>query len=132
MIAKDLKEIELMFLNKKMPKARSLIITVTVFLFALFLMGCNPEAHSVQQSTESSRTLPSRSDFENLDKELNVEQIIDKFGNCGYEGSGIIYHVWHLDDGSKAKLVFNSEGKIEFIYIATDDSSERIYDRNNS
>ena len=31
-----------------------------------------------------------------------------------------------------AKLVFNSKGKIEFIYIVTDDSSERIYDRDYS
>lgn len=81
---------------------------------------------------ESSQTLPSRSDFENLDKESSEKEIIEQFGNGGYEGSGIIYRVWHLDDGSKAKLVFNSKGEIEFIYIVTDDLSERIYDRDNS
>ena len=81
------------------------------------------------ESTELSSSLPSRSYFENLDRDSSLDEIIEQIGNCGYEGSGIIYHVWALDDGSKAKLVFNSKGKIEFIYIATEDSSERIFDR---
>ena len=74
-------------------------------------------------------SLPSRSYFENLDRGSSLEEIVEEIGECGYEGSGIIYHVWSLDDGSKAKLVFNSDGQIEFIYIVTDGSSERIYDR---
>ena len=62
----------------------------------------------------------------------SLEKIVDQIGQYGIEGSGILYHVWSLDDGSKAKVVFNSTGKIEFIYIVTDDSSEMIYDRDNS
>ena len=84
------------------------------------------------ESTESSMSLPSRSYFENLDRDSSLEEIIEQIGNCGYEGSGIIYHVWVLDDGSKAELVFNSKGEIEFIYIVKGDTSERIFDRDNS
>ena len=76
--------------------------------------------------------MPSRSFFEELDRESSLDEITEKIGAGGYEGSGIIYRVWMLDDGSKAKLVFNSKGKIEFIYIVTDDSGEIIYDRDNS
>ena len=86
---------------------------------------------AVSQSADVAGSLPSRSFFENLDKDSSLEEIVGQIGACGYEGSGIIYHVWMLDDGSKAELVFNSKGKIEFIYIVSDDSSERIYDRDN-
>ena len=116
-------------------------ISPIILAFILLLLGCNngenpidniSDDSVVQQTTESSSSLPSRSDFENLDRDSSLEEIVDQFGKCGYEGSGIIYHVWMLDDGSKAELVFNSKGKIEFIYIVTDDLSERIYDRDNS
>ena len=118
-------------------KRRKLFIA---FTFLVLLAGCNnketpvdntSEDSATWQITETSGSLPSRSDFENLDKDSSVEEIIKQFGNCGYEGSGILYHVWMLDDGSKAKLVFNSKGKIEFIYIVADDHSEMIYDRDN-
>ena len=81
---------------------------------------------------ESPKTLPSREFFENLDKDSSLDEIVDQIGGYGLEGSGIIYHVWILDDGSKAELVFNSSGQIEFIYIVADDHSERIYDRENT
>ena len=116
--------------------------TLSIVILAIFLSlsGCNKAADplndisgdpAVAQITASSKPLPSRNYFENLDKDSSLEDIVEQVGNCGYEGSGIIYHVWMLDDGSKAELVFNSKGTIEFIYIVTDDSSERIYDRND-
>ncbi|MBO4242938.1 MAG: hypothetical protein J5883_06635 [Clostridiales bacterium] len=101
-------------------------------LDAVFADVLELPAQTGQSTVESSgRSLPSRSYFENLDKESSLEEIVEEIGECGYEGSGIIYHVWSLDDGSEAKLVFNSDGQIEFIYIVTDESSERIYDREN-
>ena len=66
----------------------------------------NPDVpDELMKGPESSVSLPSRSDFENLDRDAGVEDIIKEFGDCGREGSGIIFHVWNLDDGSKAKLV---------------------------
>ncbi len=127
-------------LRKYKVKIKNYKLSIIIFTFIVLLTGCNNEENSIdnaskdpaiQEDDESSRFLPSRSDFENLDKDSSINEIIEQFGNCGYEGSGIIYHVWMLDDGSKAKLVFNSKGKIEFIFIVTDDSSERIYDRDN-
>ena len=113
---------------------RRIICAIAAGILSLSLASCNSIMLSDEESEsmESARSLPSRSDFENLDKDSSVEEIIEQFGNCSYEGSGIVYHVWLLDDGSKAKLVFNSKGKIEFIYIVTDDSGERIYDRDYS
>ena len=116
-------------------------IFAIILAFILLLLGCNNEENPIdnisedsvaQPITESSSSLPSRSDFENLDRDSSLQEIVDQFGKCGYEGSGIIYHVWMLDDGSKAELVFNSKGKIEFIYIVAEDHSERIYDRENT
>ena len=116
-------------------------IVAILLSFIVLLMACTNEEDQItdirddaadQQNTESSRTLPSRSDFENLDKESSLEELVEQFGNYGVEGSGILRHVWMLDDGSKAELIFNSKGKIEFIYIVSDDSSERIYDREDS
>lgn len=120
---------------------KRLKISAIILAFLLLLMGCNEAKDPIdnvsenpadEQITGSSRALPSRNYFENLDKDSSLDDIVEQIGDCGYEGSGIIYHVWKLDDGSKAKLVFNSEGKIEFIYIVTDDFGERIYDRDNS
>ena len=118
-------------------------LKISAFVLALLVLfaGCGKtedpnesitERSAVQQIAESTRTLPSRGYFEDLDRDYSLEEIVEQIGECGYEGSGIIYHVWTLDDGSKAKIVFNSDGQIEFICIVTDDSSERIYDRDNS
>ena len=71
----------------------------------------------------------TREYFENLDKESTLEAIVDEIGNYGIEGSGIIYHVWKLDDGAKAKVVFDSKGRIVMIYIVDENNSERIYKR---
>ena len=64
-----------------------------------------------------------------LDKESSLEDIVADLGNYDIEGSGILYHVWHLDDGTEAKVVFDSEGRIVMIYIVSEDQSERIYKR---
>ncbi len=115
-------------------------LSVIVLALAVLFSGCSaavntseqiPEGSEAGQVTESSRSLPAREFFENLDPESSPDDIVEQIGPCGYEGSGIIYHVWMLDDGSKAKLIFNSEGVIEFIYIVSDENSERIYDRTN-
>ena len=67
--------------------------------------------------------------FVNLDKESSLEDIVADIGPYGVQGSGIIYHVWKLDDGTEARVVFDSKGKIVMIYIVDDDYSERIYKR---
>ena len=77
----------------------------------------------------AEKPLPSRAYFENLDKESRLEDIVEDIGQCGYKGSGIIYHVWHLDDGSEASVVFDSKGRIVLIYISSEYRSERIYKR---
>lgn len=77
----------------------------------------------------AEKTKITREYFENLDKESTLEDIVNDIGQCGIEGSGIIYYVWHLDDGSRAKVVFNSKGRIYMIYITGENGSERIYNR---
>ena len=71
----------------------------------------------------------SREYFENLDKDSSLEDIVKDIGRYGITGSGILYHVWHLDDGSKALVVFDSKGKIVRIYIQSDDKNELLYVR---
>ncbi|MBR4581201.1 MAG: hypothetical protein IKO32_08205 [Lachnospiraceae bacterium] len=71
----------------------------------------------------------TREYFENLDKDSSLDKIVEDLGAYGIEGSGILYHVWKLDDGSEAKLVFDSKGKIARIYISGDEQSEVIYKR---
>ncbi len=71
----------------------------------------------------------SRAYFENLDKDSSLEDIVEDIGQYGVEGSGILYFVWKLDDGSAAKVVFDSKGRIVLIYIVSRIRSERIYKR---
>lgn len=71
----------------------------------------------------------TREYFEKLDRESSLADIVHDIGQCGIEGSGIIYYVWQLDDGSRAKVVFNSKGRIYMIYITGENGSERIYNR---
>ena len=71
----------------------------------------------------------SREYFENLDKDSSLEDIVEDIGKYGVEGSGILYFVWHLDDGTKARVVFDSKGRIVMIYIVGQNRSERIYKR---
>ena len=71
----------------------------------------------------------SREYFENLDKDSSLEDIVKDIGRYGITGSGILYHVWHLDDGSKALVEFDSKGRIARIYIQSDDKDELLYVR---
>ena len=73
--------------------------------------------------------LITRDYFENLDKESRLQDIVENAGNYSIEGSGVLYHVWPLNDGSRAKIVFDSKGRIVMIYIVGENGSERIYKR---
>ncbi|MBR4781915.1 MAG: hypothetical protein IK014_11250 [Lachnospiraceae bacterium] len=81
----------------------------------------------IMQNKDAKR--PSREYFENLDKESSLEDIVKEIGNYGLAGSGIIYHVWKLDDGSEARVTFDSQERIVRIYIHDKENSELIYDR---
>ena len=89
---------------------------------------CNiQEFAKIMQNKDAKR--PSREYFENLDKESSLEEIVKEIGNYGLAGSGIIYHVWKLDDGSEARVTFDSQERIVRIYIHDKENSELIYDR---
>ena len=77
----------------------------------------------------AEKSLPSRKYFENLDKGSRLEDIVEDIGQGGVKGSGILFHTWHLDDGSEASVLFDSKGLIQMIYIQDENSSERIYKR---
>lgn len=91
---------------------------VLMFVFVL----CAPLSGAEQDRV-------SREFFENLDKDSSLGDIVAAAGNFGIEGSGILYFVWTLEDGSKAKVVFDSQGRIAMIYISGEKGSERIYKR---
>ena len=89
---------------------------------------CNIQEFSeIMQNIEPKTA--SREYFENLDKDFSLEDIVKDIGRYGITGSGILYHVWHLDDGSKALVVFDSKGRIVRIYIQSDDKEELLYVR---
>ena len=77
----------------------------------------------------AEKPLPSGAYFENLDKGSRLEDIVEDIGQGGVKGSGMIFHTWRLDDGSEASVLFDSEGRIQMIYIQNEDGSERIYKR---
>ncbi|MBO4921318.1 MAG: hypothetical protein J5372_05325 [Lachnospiraceae bacterium] len=81
----------------------------------------------IMQNKDAKR--PSREYFENLDKESSLEEIVKEIGNYGLAGSGIIYHVWKLDDGSEARVTFDSQERIVRIYIHDKENPELIYNR---
>ena len=80
-------------------------------------------------SNAENTKVATREYFENLDKESKLDDIVAEVGNYGIKGSGILYHVWKLDDGTEADLVFDSKGRITMIYIIDGENSERIYKR---
>ena len=51
----------------------------------------------------AERAPVTREYFENLDKESRLQDIAEAAGDYSIEGSGILYFVWQLDDGSRAK-----------------------------
>ena len=84
----------------------------------------------VGEGAETQKSNRTREYFDNLDKETSYDKIVEDLGPCGFRGSGIIYNIWQLDDGTEARVVFDSEGKIVMIYIADEDNNvERIYKR---
>ena len=86
-------------------------------------------AVSCASVSADERTPVSREYFENLDKETRLQTIVEQAGNYGVEGSGILYFTWLLDDGSVAKVEFDSKDRIVMIYITGENGNERIYER---
>ena len=101
---------------------RTALITVIILLS---LTAC-AKSQSVSDDPDMK---PTREYFENLDKDSSLEDIVADIGPYGVKGSGIIYHVWKLNDGAEAHVVFDSKDRIVMIYIVGDDQSERIYKR---
>ncbi len=82
------------------------------------------------EETEIQKSNRTREYFENLDKEnSSLDKLVDELGPCGYAGSGVIYHIWRLNDGSEARVVFDSDGKIAMIVIGEGGNGEKIYKR---
>lgn len=107
-------------------KIKRLIGLLLVLLYILLITGCTGKK---EQQIEEKRNNCTRVYFENLDKESSLEQIVEDLGPYGISGSGILYHVWHLNDGTRAEVVFDSKGNIVRIYIIGDENSELIYER---
>ena len=98
-------------------------IAACLVFFMMFIIALHISASAAE------RTPVSRAYFENLGRESSLQDIVKDAGNYGIEGSGILYFVWPLDDGSRAKIEFDSRGRIVMIYIAGENGSERIYER---
>ena len=93
-------------------------------LFTLLLIMVLPVTGSMAAPKTATREY-----FEHLDKESRLEDIVEEIGGYGIKGSGILYFVWKLEDGSTASVVFDSQGRIVMIYIADENKTERIYKR---
>ena len=111
--------------RSKSGKKRVMIILLSVVLCAALLAA----AILPVSASLAEKPLPSREYFENLDKGSRLEDIVEDIGQGGVKGSGIIFHTWHLDDGSEASVIFDSKGRINMIYIQNENRSERIYKR---
>ena len=98
-------------------------ITACLIFFLVFIVI------SLASISTAERAFITRDYFENLDKESRLQDIVENAGNYSIEGSGILYYTWPLNDGSRAKVVFDSKGRIVMIYIAGENGSERIYKR---
>ena len=98
-------------------------ITACLVSFIMFMAVFCPSVSAAE------RALVSREFFENLDKDSSLQEIVENAGNYWIEGSDILYYVWPLNDGSRAKVMFDSTGRIVMIYIAGENLSERIYER---
>ena len=98
-------------------------ITVCMMILLVFI------ADLCASGSTAERALATRAYFENLDRESSLQDIVENAGNYSIEGSGILYFTWPLNDGSRAKIVFDSQGRIVMIYIAGENGNERIYKR---
>ena len=72
-----------------------IILLSVVLCAALLAAAILPVSASLAE-----KPLPSREYFENLDKGSRLEDIVEDIGQDGVKGSGVIFHTWHLDDGS--------------------------------
>ena len=81
-----------------------------------------------KNTEESHVERPTREYFENVNKDYQLDQMVQEIGPAGVSGSGILYFSWKLEDGSVAYVVFSSYG-IERISIDSNDGSELIYNR---
>lgn len=112
------------------------ILAVTLIILSLMLTACDwmhgtAETTEMTESSETSAEtlyVATREYFENLPKSYSLEQIESEIGPSARVGSGIIYFVWHLDDGTMAYVVFSSEAIVR-IYIVDGDKSELIYNK---
>lgn len=87
-------------------------------------------AQGNEENTDNIKSQITRDYFENLDKDSTLEDMISEIGQCGVYGSGIIYRVWQLEDGTEAFVEFDSQGRIASIYIVSKDKeNELIYER---
>ncbi len=87
-------------------------------------------AQGNEENTDNIKRQITRDYFENLDKDSTLEDMISETGQCGVYGSGIIYRVWQLEDGTEAFVEFDSQGRIASIYIVSKDKeNELIYER---
>ena len=84
----------------------------------------------VGKEAEIEKSNRTRDCFENLDKESSFDKIVDELGPCNSVGTTTVFHIWQLSDGTEARVVFDSDGKISLIIIADEDNNaERIYQR---
>lgn len=142
----------------KVRKNKKIIIAI-MLVFMVFMSSCKgtkPESDTRENNSEDSTnnakvydnkdkqndvaisltgegivTSLTREDFENINKEYRFDTIIEELGQpSSIEGSGIIYFVWNLTDGTKAYVCFSSDDKIERIEIITPgESNELLYKR---
>ena len=87
-----------------------------------------PNEQMVKTDESNSVERPTREYFENVNKDYQLEQMVQEIGPGGISGSGILYFSWKLEDGSTAYVVFSSYG-IERVSIDSEDGSELIYNR---
>lgn len=76
----------------------------------------------------------TREYFENVDKNYCFDDIVEEIGEPNHiEGSGEIYYVWDLADGTEAYVLFSSCDKIERIHIIDSDKpDELLYKREHN
>lgn len=127
-------------------------IMIAIFLiFMVFMLSCkqtNTESDTKENNSEDSTNNVEEYDdkdnqediimsvtreyFENVDKNYRNDDIIEEIGEPSrIKGSGVIYFVWDLTDGTEAYVCFSPrDNKIERIHIiAPDGSDELLYKR---
>lgn len=136
-----------------MRKNNKIIIAI-MLVFMVFMSSCkeksaesdtkennsgdstdNTEEYDDSDNQEDIISSVTRKYFENVDKDYRDDDIIEEIGAPSHiEGSGIIYLVWDLTDGTEAYVCFSPrDNKIERIHIiAADGSDELLYKRQHN